>query len=942
MEILGDAIERAPAEREAWLAVACAGDEALYKEVARLLSHEKTAHGFMEESPFGKVVRLGEEESPFVGRRVGAYEIVEEIGRGGMGAVYLARRADEQFQSLVAVKVIKRGMDTDDILRTFRNERQILADLNHPNVARLLDGGTTGDGRPYFVMEYVEGRSLKKYCDDERLSIKERLRLFLKVCSAVSYAHRNLIVHRDLKPSNILVTEDGEPKLLDFGIAKVLSPSASGQEKTATSVRAMTPEYASPEQVRGQTVTTATDIYSLGVILYELLTGQRPYSFEGRSQAEVAKIITEREPEKPSTAVSHAEETGGGTAEEVSSLRDTKPSELRRRLRGDLDNIVLKAMRKEPERRYSSVEQFSEDIARHLEGLPVGARKDTFTYRASKFVKRNRVGVAAAAITLLTLVGGIVATAWEAHTARAERARAEQRFNQVRKLAHSVMFDYHDEIAALPGSTKVRERLVKDALEYLDSLSQDAGNDPSLMRELAAAYERVAAVQGGAAGTESHALTSMSNLGDTQGAIASQAKSVAIRERLAALEPGNRDAQYELALSYLGMSSDLFFSSPEESVEYDRKAIPILEALLAADPAKETLQYRLATTYLSIAKSLGNPAVPNLGDTKGASEFMSKAQALTEKLAADHPTNVDYQMLLGSLYNSSGLMLQADGKLKESLDAYERAAAVDERLVEQDGANTLYRRELAAQVGNAGSTMLKLGDSSGALERFRRAQAIYESLAAADPNDASIRRNYAVGYRNLGAALGATGDRAAAIENFHKAQQIFAELVSKDPNNADFRRQWAYVYLVTSRFQSEAKDLNGAINSALQGIKIDEALVAASPTNATARSTLAQLYSQLGASHAALATRVNAGEQAEQWRAARDAYQKSLDIYQGMKGEGTLSSADAGKPDEVLGQIAKCDAALKKLGAGPLRSRNPKSSRLTAVFRERNYPVTAS
>jgi tetratricopeptide (TPR) repeat protein len=404
----------------------------------------------------------------------------------------------------------------------------------------------------------------------------------------------------------------------------------------------------------------------------------------------------------------------------------------------------------------------------------------------------------------------------------------------------------------------------------------------------------------------------MSNLGDTQGAIASMAKSLAIRERLAALEPHNRDAQYELALSYFGMSSVLFFNSPEKSVEYNRKAIPILEALLAADPANETLRYRLAAAYLSTAKSLGNPAVLNLGDTKGASEFMSKAQALTEKLAADHPTNVDYQILLGSVYNSSSLMLPVG---KEALDATEKAAAVDERLVELDGANTLYRRELAVQVGNAGSIMLKLGDNSGALERFRRAQAIYDSLVAADPNDASIRRNSAVGYRNLGAALGATGDRAGALENFRKAQQIFAGLVSKDPDNADFRRQWAYVYLVTSRFQSEAKDLNGAIDSALQGIKIDEALVAASPTNATARNTLAQLYTQLGASHAALATSANAGKQAEQWRAAKDAYQKSLDIYQGMKGEGTLSSADADKPDAVSNEIAKCDAALKNLGA---------------------------
>lgn len=472
-------------------------------------------------------------------------------------------------------------MDTDFILRRFRHERQILASLNHPYIAKLFDGDTTNDGQPYFVMELVEGKPVRKFCDDERLSIEERLKLFLHVCAAVSYAHRNLIVHRDLKPSNILVTSDGTPKLLDFGIAKILSPNAA--EETHTNARAMTPEYASPEQVRGEPITTASDIYSLGVILYELLTGHRPYSLEGRSESEAARIIGEHEPEKPSFIVARARKvanTGGAqmsvmTPERASLTRDLLPVALHRRLRGDLDNIALKALCKEPARRYASVEQFSEDIERHLAGLPVRARKDTFKYRASKFIQRNRVGVAASALVLLTLIGGIVATLWQAHTARVERTRAEQRFNEVRKLAHSVLFEYHDAIAELPGSTPVRQRLVKDALDYLDSLSRDAAGDHSLRRELANAYLKVGDIQG---------KPYNPNLGDTAGALASYRKAQAILESLSNVEADDSNVKRDLALAYQDIGRiEMRMGDRAEALNYQRRAIALSESLAKAD-----------------------------------------------------------------------------------------------------------------------------------------------------------------------------------------------------------------------------------------------------------------------------------------------------------------------------------------------------------------------
>ena len=538
MQILGEAIEREPESRDGWVDTVCAGDEALRADVTRLLARQKQAEQFLEESPLAAVAESNGRS--MIGERIGLYKIIREIGRGGMGAVYLAERDDAHFTRRVALKLIKRGMDTDFVVQRFRNERQILASLDHPNIAGLIDGGATEADLPYFIMEYVEGQPINKYANANKLSTAERLKLFRTVCSAVQYAHQNLVIHRDLKPSNILVTKDGEPKLLDFGIAKLLKADGGAEtELTATAVRVMTPEYASPEQIKGERITTSSDVYSLGVLLYELLTGQRPYRVKSRQPEEVAKAICEQEPERPSAAVrmtAFRVPTSVG-----SSGRDKSPAEVGtlntrnlKLLRGDLDNIVLKALRKEPQRRYASVDQFSEDIRRHLEGLPVTARKATLSYRASKFVQRNKIGVAAAVLILLTLGGGIVATTIEAR-------RANRRFNDVRRLAHSVLFDYHDQIATLPGSTKVRERLVKDSLGYLDNLSQEVGTDRPLMRELAAAYEKVAAVQGGVAMSGHGTLLSSSNLGDMPGALESLRKAIAIRERVFAMEPNNRE-----------------------------------------------------------------------------------------------------------------------------------------------------------------------------------------------------------------------------------------------------------------------------------------------------------------------------------------------------------------------------------------------------------------
>ena len=431
------ALAQAPSQRASFLAQNCL-DPSLRRQVEKLLVNDQKAGSFLSDPVLNSLIpaphqiseagAAGEspgfnnrfeqllaapssaEEDAVAGRRHGAYQLVRRVGEGGMAVVFLALRADGEFRQQVAIKVVRPGLDSDELLARFRNERQTLAGLDHPNIVKLLDGGSTQEGLPYLVMDYVEGSPIDEYCDSQRLSVEERLYLFATVCEAVQYAHQKLVIHRDLKPSNILVTAEGVPKLLDFGIAKVLEPTAAGPPVTQTGTRCMTPAYASPEQVRSKSVTRASDIYSLGVVLYELLSGHRPYRLTQHTPAEMERAICEQEPEAPSTAVSRVESDTSSdgrpvtkTPGSVSQTREGQPEKLRRRLRGDLDNIVLKALQKEPKRRYDSVEELALDIDRHLQHLPVKARPSTPAYRVSKFVQRHKTEAGAALFVILVL-----------------------------------------------------------------------------------------------------------------------------------------------------------------------------------------------------------------------------------------------------------------------------------------------------------------------------------------------------------------------------------------------------------------------------------------------------------------------------------------------------------------------------------------------------------
>lgn len=471
-DLFSGAITFSGSEREKFVAQTTAGDPELRREVESLLASSTPID---ESALFDIAPFLNSDGSSFIGTNIGPYKVLREIGRGGMGIVYEGIR-EEEFKLRVAIKLVRSGLGTEETLRRFRAERSTLARLNHANIARLLDGGSLPDKTPYFVMEYVEGVPIDTYCDEKKLGIRERLDLFRTVCAAVQYAHQNLIIHRDLKPGNIFVTESGV-KLLDFGIAKLLSGDSSDESiaQTQLTSRFFTPEYASPEQILGANVTTASDTYSLGVLLYKLLTGQRPYRFKSPSLRDVEQAITGDPPTKPSSIKAEAA---------VAANRSSSAAKLAKTLSGDLDTIVLKALQKEPERRYASIQQLDDDVRRHLAGLPVLARKDSFAYRLSKFVHRNKAAVVAFVIVNLAIIGGIGGVIWQADRATKERDRAQAESEKLKEVVRVL-----NEMLSAADLTRATKKDVTVA-EVLEQASQriekDFGRQPEIAADLLA------------------------------------------------------------------------------------------------------------------------------------------------------------------------------------------------------------------------------------------------------------------------------------------------------------------------------------------------------------------------------------------------------------------------------------------------------------------------
>jgi serine/threonine protein kinase/tetratricopeptide (TPR) repeat protein len=912
--------------RAAFLDQACGGDEALRREIESLLEYQTRAENFIESPAIevaASILARGRAYS-VVDRVIGPYRVIKEIGQGGMGEVLQAVRADDQYKKQVAIKLVKPAMGSDFILNRFLAERQILASLDHPNIARLHDGGVTTDGLPYFVMEYIEGVPINEYCDERRLTTIERLKLFRKVCSAVHYAHQNLIIHRDIKPTNILVTADGEPKLLDFGIAKLLDPDHSRRaaDQTAITQRLMTPGYASPEQAMGEPVTTASDVYSLGVLLYELLTGLRPYYFKSDLPFEIARVICEQEPVKPSTAVLRVEEATDRkvsrtlTPESISKTRDGQPEKLRRRLAGDVDMIVLMAMRKEPHRRYASVEQFSEDIRRHLKGLPVIARKDTFAYRSTKFVKRNKAAVIAAALILMTLIAGIVATTWQARVAETERARSERRFDEVRHLANSFMFEFHDDIANLAGSTRARERLVKKAIAYLDSLAEEAAGDSALQLELAMAYQKLGDIQGNPYHLSVH---SHANLGDTAGALTSYNKAEAILEGLKGAGPIDAGVHRIHAHILFNISSVLHVSGDNAGAsEKYRKGLTILEELASADSTDAKTRSELAKKYESLLVLSDNAK-----DVTGSIEYNRKALAIYKELVATDPANADHWLDLAICYRNLGGLLAMAGDKAEALEnnrkslEYDRIAqTMFEELMATDPINIETRRQLIGVYIDIGQLLVEFGDRAAGIEYHNKALAMTDdTLLATDVSDNESRHHIASLYRTIGRNQSATGDIGGALKSFRKALEVREAMSAADITNARNQRELALSYTDSANALAKSGDRVGALEHYRRAASIREAMSVADPANIRDRRSLASLYSKLGEFYATIAQDVNAPttKQVEAWREARRWRQRNLEILLDMHSRGLSSGPGAKDHEKAAHEVAKCDAALANL-----------------------------
>ena len=844
-EIFQQALDIDPERRSAFLDRGCEGDGSLRAEVESLLASASEASGSLMEAVHSEL-KIIADDTPTLPRRIGPYTLRSEIGRGGMGAVYLAERSDREFEGRVAVKLVKRGMDTDFILERFRSERQILASLSHAGIARLLDGGTTADGMPYFVMEYVEGKHLLEYADERRLPLSERIALFRSVCDAVSYAHRNLVVHRDLKPGNILVTADGTAKLLDFGLAKLLDPAGEPGEAASTlaAQRMLTPGYASPEQIRGDRVTTASDVFSLGVVLYRLLAGNGP--FTGRTAEEVSRAVLEQ-----------------------------PPKSTRKILGEDLDTILSKALRKEPARRYASVDQLSEDLRRYIEGRPVLARKDTLSYRARRFVTRHRFGVAAAVLVALLLAATTGTALWQARRAMQKEALALKRFEDLRRLAHTVMFELHDGIQTLPGSTPARALLVRTALRYLNGLALDAGSDPELLLELADAYERIGDVQGG---------TNPGNLGDTGGALRSYRTALRIRESLVALS-GSLDDRSRLAESLARSSRALARSGGLRAALADaRRCALIREELLALEPGVIRRMKDLAAASHTLGDALWEE-----GDLDAAVESFTKETALQESVLIREPVP-NHRWNVAVAHFKLGSALAGIGKPAVALPHLEKAATMSGELLHGEPGNAMHQRIVTFTLGALADALYETGRTGPAFETFVRALSLREAIVSADPANANQEMHLGILYGRYGNLLAREGRRAQGLSMGRKGITILERLSAADPQNVD-----------------AAYETAEAVRRLAQSC---EPRAGARPGKVTSSS----------------------------WAEAGALYRRSLDALLALRARGALAGLHSAEPRELAAELARCEAegsggpgrhrvAREHLSPAGSRALPPRSSR---------------
>jgi eukaryotic-like serine/threonine-protein kinase len=956
-------------ERRTFLQSIGAKDDELRRELESLLVGETDDPDFMNTRASslleGPWLESGLVPNSMLGRNLGAYRVTAQLGVGGMGEVYLAVRADRQYDQQVAVKIVRPGLGGEFSSIRFRIERQILARLDHPNIAKILDGGTTEDGLPYFVMEFIDGLPITEYCDRNRLSIEERFRLFRAVCSAVHYAHQHLVVHRDIKPSNILVTPEGIPKLLDFGIAKMLSLDSPVENATMTGFWAMTPEYASPEQLRGEPITTATDVYSLGLILYELLTGQPAHRFSSHMPHEMARIVLESEPAKPSGAVfrkvrpdnlPEKPDSGANSGPIPSTACDVRgfssARKLYRRLAGDADNIVLKALREETSGRYASADQLSEDIRRHLEGRPITASKGTTAYRFRKYVVRHKVGVASGALIFLTLVTGVGVTLREERIAQRNELRAERRFNDVRQLANSLLFDIHDAVKDLPGSTPARKLIVQNALEYLDSLSSEAGDDRSLQRELATAYERVGGVQG---------LFLLSNLGETENALHSFEKALRLRKTLAS-SPGSswQDKLAVARCSRLVATQLQATGKVHDALENIRTAIPLAESLRKEHPQEVGILEELSQDYgINAYLHRGGGVFPGLIDWAEQSESRRKAIAVDEawlKLApfseeAQHALawdQVNYAETLGpekkdealgyflhslaiekqirahtnspeqareivSVYNRLGMFYDRIGDTANAVKSHRNALKIAEEIAIKDPHNQHFVLSLAVDHANIADGLLEMRQIRESKLEIAKAIEVMEGLARDSPENVSYQITLSEMHSIRAKILRRSNDPAASLHDYKIALDVYRNLLDKDTSNEGPHLGVAICSMGIAKAELQLHrpdEASASFRAALESLKLP---ISSNRLDQHLLYIAADAYAGLGRIEAAKAGQSATTEARSHWEAARGWFRMSLEQLTHISQAMPNNDVDVGPIDivQVKKELSPCEAALR-------------------------------